>query len=207
MNEITKIKTISSESEIIYKEKSSVFRGFAIPVGSIEEANEHLAKLKKKYFDATHHCYAVRLSDQKFKYSDDGEPAGSAGIRILNAITHFELHNILIVVVRYFGGTKLGVGPLGKAYYYTAQKAVEAARIVVKKPYKKISFSTTYQMASQVHKILASYNVKVDKTVFDSEVKFNFYCETFFVAGLLSEISERLKGESLLDVADEDYLL
>jgi len=207
MNEITKIKTISSESEIKYKEKGSVFLGFSFPVKSFEEVNEHLSRLKKKYFDATHYCYAAKLSGQKIKYHDDGEPTGTAGIRILNAITHFELSNVLIVVVRYFGGTKLGVGPLGKAYYNTALQTIETAQIIVKKPYRKISFSTDYQLINQINKILASYDVVLDKTFFDDNVSYNFYCETHLVNKLLLEINELLKGKNHAKLDDEVYLL
>ena len=98
MNGITQIKTILSYSETKFKEKSSIFLGFAYPVKSIEDVTGKLALVRKKYFDATHHCYAYKLANNILKYSDDGEPSGTAGIRILNVIEHFNLVNILLVV-------------------------------------------------------------------------------------------------------------
>ena len=116
MNYPEKILTLDNFAEVTYKEKSSVFRGQVYHCETDNEAANILAQTKKKYYDATHHCFAFKLITEKFKYSDDGEPNGTAGIRILNAIEHFDLINVMVVITRYYGGTKLGFGPLGKAY-------------------------------------------------------------------------------------------
>ena len=116
MSESEKIFEIEKNVTNKIKIKGSQFIGYAIKVISVQNAEEELSSIKKEHFDATHHCYAFKLNTGEEKYSDDGEPNGTAGVRILNAINHYNLTNIIIIVVRYFGGTKLGIGPLGKAY-------------------------------------------------------------------------------------------
>jgi uncharacterized YigZ family protein len=200
MKSITQIKTIASATEIKLKEKSSVFLGFAFPVKSVDEAVEKLALLRKEYFDATHHCYAYRLTDGILKYSDDGEPNGTAGVRILNAIEHFELVNILLVVVRFFGGIKLGVGPLGKAYYNSAIQTIESAQIYVQKPYIKIAIVSNYLFINQIKKLLSKYEAKIEEIIFDEEVRFNYFVNPGKVEMLSFELTELSKGELKISV-------
>ena len=110
--------TISAKSEAVFKEKGSKFLAFAFPVGSEEDVKEKLDLLRKKYFDASHHCYAYRLgvNGEQYRANDDGEPANSAGKPILGQLISCNVTNVLVVVVRYFGGTLLGFGGLIKAY-------------------------------------------------------------------------------------------
>lgn len=121
------IHTIKSSNESRSKEKGSSFIAKCAPIQTFEKAKEFLGSIKKEYYDATHHCFAVKLHDGEVQFSDDGEPSGAAGIRILNAIDHYNLTDLIVVVIRYFGGTKLGVGPLGKAYFNSAFSALEKA--------------------------------------------------------------------------------
>ena len=128
-------KTIaSSTSEVLFKEKNSKFYGYAFPISTQEEIKTHLEHLKKQHFSAVHHCYAYQIGTEKieFRANDDGEPSNSAGMPIYGQIQSFELTNILIVIVRYFGGIKLGVGGLITAYKTTAQMALETAEIIEK---------------------------------------------------------------------------
>ncbi|MHB8337700.1 MAG: IMPACT family protein [Ignavibacteriaceae bacterium] len=200
MNSITQIKTIASASETKLKEKSSVFLGFVFPVKSVEEAAEKLALLRKKYFDASHHCYAYRLTDGILKYSDDGEPNGTAGVRIFNAIEHFELVNVLLVVVRYFGGIKLGVGPLGKAYYNSAFQTIESAQIYVQKPYLKIAIVSNYLFINQIKKLLSKYEAKIEEIKFDEEVRLSYFVNPEKVEMLSFELTELSKGKTKISV-------
>jgi putative IMPACT (imprinted ancient) family translation regulator len=128
MKELKNFQTIKEPNESRIKEKSSIFIGRAFPIKSTNEAEKILGKVKQEFYDASHHCFAYKLIDGNVKSSDAGEPPGTAGVRILNAIKHFKLNNILLIMVRYFGGTKLGIGPLGKAYYQCAFKILESAR-------------------------------------------------------------------------------
>lgn len=167
-------QTISSSFETKFKEKGSIFIGQAYPVDSLQSAEIILADIRKKHYDATHHCYAISLVNRQIKYSDDGEPSGTAGIRILNAIQHFKLENILTVVVRYFGGVKLGVGPLGKAYYNSALNTITDAPKVIKTSYIKYKLIFDFPSASQVHHLLSLYQVKNIKTEYSEKTEIEF---------------------------------
>jgi uncharacterized YigZ family protein len=129
---IDSYKTILETAEGIYKEKGSKFITYAYPVTCEEEIKEHIAVLKKEYYDARHHCYAYMLGAEKknFRANDDGEPSSTAGKPILGQILSHDLTNILIVVVRYFGGTKLGASGLIHAYKTAAADAISNAKIV-----------------------------------------------------------------------------
>lgn len=159
-----KINTIEKQNESLLKEKGSEFFSYSYPIKSEVEANDILNSLRKKFYDATHHCYAFKLADGTIKYSDDGEPGGTAGIRILNAINHFELNNIIVVVVRYFGGTKLGVGPLGKAYYESALECLKQSKIISQFQKQNVSVKFPFEQSNFVHKILTKYSVKILRT-------------------------------------------
>jgi len=126
-------KTISNPSpEVLFKDRGSKFIGYAFPVTSEEEIKEHLEELKKQHHNARHWCYAWQLGEQyeKYRANDDGEPSNSAGMPIYGQLQSFDVTCILVVVVRYFGGTKLGVGGLIQAYKTAAQYALEASMIV-----------------------------------------------------------------------------
>src|ERR1035437_8880518 len=126
MSIIKPIRSIEGFTEAGIKEKGSAFTGQAYFMSDSDECVKKLNKIIKQFYDATHHCYCYKLNSGEAKYSDNGEPSGTAGIRILNAIEHFDLTDILVVVIRYFGGTKLGVGPLGKAYYESALNVLKS---------------------------------------------------------------------------------
>jgi uncharacterized YigZ family protein len=176
MNNIVDIKTIKKSAEAKFKEKGSLFLSKSFNITNATNAEDILNKLKKDFFDATHCCFAYRLNagntTNNFKYSDDGEPSGTAGIRILNAIDHFELQNCLIAVIRYFGGTKLGTGPLGKAYYNSSISVIESSEIVLQKPYMEITLTCAFTHLNLVHRILSLYDAKIINTIYDNDIKF-----------------------------------
>ncbi|HAT66441.1 MAG TPA: YigZ family protein [Flavobacteriaceae bacterium] len=126
-------KTIKKPSpEVLFKDRGSKFFGYAFPVTTEEEIKEHIDALKKQHHTARHWCYAWQLGKhyEHYRANDDGEPSNSAGMPIYGQLQSFEVTNILVVVVRYFGGTKLGVGGLIQAYKTAAQMALEASKIV-----------------------------------------------------------------------------
>ena len=125
-------RTIAKSSEGVYKEKGSKFYGYAIPVQSVQEVKEHLDSLRKENQGCVHVCFAYCLGSKKedYRYSDDGEPSNSAGAPIYGQIKSFDLTNIVIAVVRYYGGTNLGVGGLINAYRTAAKEAIENATII-----------------------------------------------------------------------------
>jgi uncharacterized YigZ family protein len=161
------IKTISAPSEFRLKEKGSLFISKALYAENEEAALSLLKSEKKESYNATHHCYTYKFQDGKFKYSDDGEPNGTAGLRIYNAINHFGLTNLILIVMRYFGGTKLGVGPLGKTYYDSAFKALENAKIETKTLYEKGIIEFGFDFSNLVHRLIAKFSVIIESTNYD----------------------------------------
>ena len=148
-------KTIAAPSEGLFKDKGSKFISYAFPVCSEEEIREIIQILKKDHHSARHHCYAWRLGHEKlhFRANDDGEPSNSAGKPILGQIQNSELTNILIVVVRYFGGILLGVGGLINAYRNAAQDALVQAEIVERIVEKRLLVEFGYGVMNDVMKI------------------------------------------------------
>lgn len=157
-------KTILKPSEeVLFKEKGSKFFGYAFPVFTEEEVKEHIENLKKKHHSARHWCYAWQLGKgyEHFRANDDGEPSNSAGMPIYGQLQSFEVTNIVVVVVRYFGGTKLGVGGLIQAYKTTAQMTLEASKIVEKTIDETFILQFEYPEMNTVMRIIKDENLSV----------------------------------------------
>ena len=158
-------KTIaSSVQEVIFKEKSSKFLGYAFPVTSEEEIKAHLEEVKKAHFSARHWCYAWQLgygTNQRYRANDDGEPNNTAGIPIYGQIQSFELTNILVIVVRYFGGIKLGVGGLVQAYRTTAQLTLQEAKIEEKLITEELRIRFEYPLMNKVMRVVKEQNLNI----------------------------------------------
>ena len=152
-----------SSEEILFKEKNSKFFGYAFPISSENEIKSLLEPLRKKHFNAVHFCYAFQIGTETIYYriNDDGEPSNSSGIPIYGQIQSFELTNILIVVVRFFGGTKLGVGGLISAYKTTAQMALEASSIIEKTIDVGFKITFDYKNINKVMRIIKEKKLKV----------------------------------------------
>ncbi|WP_298151795.1 YigZ family protein [Flavobacterium sp.] len=169
-------KTISAASEeVLFKEKNSKFFGYSFPVTSEIQVKEILDQLKKKHFSARHWCYAYQLGTEKtvFRANDDGEPNNSAGMPIYGQIQSFELTNVLVVVVRYFGGVKLGVGGLISAYKTTAQMALQEAQIIEKTVDVHFLVKFDYKNINKVMRIIREKNLTVvsQKMEMDCEIE------------------------------------
>jgi len=164
-------RTIQDTSNGIYKEKGSKFLAFAFPVETEEEIGARLETLRKEYHDARHHCYAWRLGAdmERYRVNDDGEPSGSAGHPIFNQIQSRELTNLLVVVVRYFGGTLLGVGGLIHAYRSAASDALSRSKIIRKKVYAHLELNFGYEQMNSVMQLIKKYGLKPYDQQFDLE--------------------------------------
>ncbi len=154
-------KSISGPAEGIYKEKGSKFLAFAYPVVSEGEARAVLEKIRKEYYDARHHCYAYRLglSGDVWRYNDDGEPSSTAGRPIYGQILSRELSDVLIVVVRYFGGIKLGVPGLIRAYKAAAADALDHAEVVEKVASEGFAVIFDYAAMDRVMRVLKDMGI------------------------------------------------
>lgn len=160
--------TIAKEGTGLYKEKGSKFLAYAYPVDSIEAVNNNLDSLRKQYHDARHHCYAYIIGQEgeHFRANDDGEPNHSAGDPILGQIRSAGLTNTLVVVVRYFGGTKLGVSGLIHAYKTSAEEALKNTTIVKKLITSPIEISYSYESTNEVMKLIDSYHLSITNQEF-----------------------------------------
>lgn len=157
-------KTILKPSEeVLYKEKGSKFFGYAYPIFTEEEAKEYIESLKKQHYNARHWCYAWQLGRryEQYRANDDGEPSNSAGMPIYGQLQSFDVTNILVVVVRYFGGTKLGVGGLVQAYKTTALMALESSKIVEKTIDETFILKFEYPEMNTVMRIIKDENLTV----------------------------------------------
>jgi len=164
-------RTIQKPSEGTFRDRGSRFLSFAFPVSSEERIKQHLEQLRKQYHGARHHCYAWRLGPEldRFRSNDDGEPAGSAGNPILGQIRSKQLTDTLVVVVRYFGGTLLGVGGLITAYRSAAADALNNAPIKEKKVLRNWKLEFGYPGMNQVMKIVKEHDLAMVDQQFDLE--------------------------------------
>ena len=155
--------TIKSTGQGIYKEKGSKFLAFAYPVHSESDIKEKIEFLKSEYFDARHRCFAWILGPERnhFRAFDDGEPNHSAGDPILGQIRSRSLTNVLVVVVRYFGGTKLGVGGLIAAYKSAAEDALRNSVIIEKEVLKRITLSYDYSITADVMRMVKEFDLTI----------------------------------------------
>jgi uncharacterized YigZ family protein len=169
-------KTIEKQSEGVFKDRGSKFIAYAIPVTTEEQAKKHLAEIRKEYHDACHHCFAYRIGPDKqtWRSSDDGEPSGTAGKPIYNQILSKDLTNIFIVVVRYFGGTLLGVPGLINAYKTATLEALNNAVIITKTVNDIYEVSYDYPLMNDVMKIIKDRGLEILSTDFSESCKISF---------------------------------
>lgn len=169
-------KTIENKSEGLYKSKGSKFIAYAFPVQTEDEIKEIITAIKKEHHSARHHCYAWRLGTEEiiFRANDDGEPSSTAGKPILGQLLHFNLTNTLVVVVRYFGGTLLGVGGLINAYRSAAASALQNAVITTHTIERHFLLNFTYNEMNDVMLIIKQENLNVVNTWFEIKCKLRF---------------------------------
>ena len=162
-------KVVTTPGEGLYKEKGSKFFAEAFPVHSEAEVKAKVAEIKKKYFDAKHHCYAFIIGPDKscYRSSDDGEPSGTAGKPILNQILSKDLTNVCVVVTRYFGGQLLGVPGLINAYKTSAREALDNCGVMEKTVDEVFSVSFGYPLLNEVMRILKEENLEQRNTKFE----------------------------------------
>ena len=162
--------TIEAAAETACRERSSKFLSFIYPVHNEEEIREALDALRKRYFDATHHCYAWRLGPkgEQFRANDDGEPSGTAGKPILGQLLSRELTDCLVVVVRYFGGTKLGVPGLIAAYKESAQQVIDEARIIELTVDRQVRVDFPYIAMNDIMRVIKEVQLRIRGQEFDN---------------------------------------
>lgn len=184
-------RTIKNISKSIYTEKRSKFLAFAIPVESVEEVKAIVSEYQKEYYDARHVCYAYMLGAERldFRANDNGEPSGTAGKPILGQINSNELTNILVIVVRYFGGIKLGTSGLIVAYRQAAADAIAEAEVIEKTVDEDISFIFEYPFLNDVMRIVKEENPQIISQGYDSDCTMTLRIRK----GMIPKLKSRLK--------------
>ena len=186
-------KTITKASEAsLYKEKGSKFYGYVVPVLSEEEIEQSLLRIKAEQHKARHWCYAWRLGAEGVNYrvNDDGEPSNSAGQPIYGQILSKDLTNVLVVVVRYFGGVKLGVGGLVRAYKTAAQLAIDSCKIITKTVDNTFELKFEYKDMNKLQRIIKKYNVSIVKQELEASCNYHIRIRKSEVEKIIKAITD-----------------
>lgn len=191
--------------EIINKSR---FIGYAKPVTSEEEAIEFIEEIKKKHKDATHNvpAYVVGKNNEIQRYSDDGEPSGTAGVPILDMLKKEEIKNTVVVVTRYFGGIKLGTGGLVRAYTKSAKLALEEAQVVTKALYNLYIVRIDYTLHGKLQNEIMNGEYIIKDTVYDDKVNMLIYCKPKDREVFVNKITNLSSGAARVEENDPEYL-
>lgn len=191
-------KTVEKEASDFFIEKKSKFIGYAKPVKTQEDAFEFISKIKSKHWDATHNVYAYVLRDNNIqRYSDDGEPSGTAGVPVLDVMLKESLVDVCVVATRYFGGTLLGAGGLVRAYSHTSKIAIEAAGIITMAQCSIMSAEVDYSFYDRFNILLSDFSAVILNTSFSDKV-----CVEFSVKENIVD----LLNTKLIDVSNGKYI-
>ena len=185
--------TIKSPVEnVLLKEKGSKFIGFAFPVDDEAKLKKSLEKIREEHPKATHHCYAYRLGikGENYRANDDGEPSGSAGLPIYNQLLAHEITNVLVIVVRYYGGTKLGVSGLVKTYKESAKITLEEAEIVKKELESEIEISFGFSQQNQIFTLLNKFDGRILDFLSDEKCIITAKIKTSIKENISEQLSE-----------------
>lgn len=190
--------TVSKEAHVEFEEKRSIFIGHALRTDTEEEALAFVKQIKKQYADATHNVFAYLMrGDAVARYSDDGEPQGTAGMPVLDVLRKSGVRNVCVVVTRYFGGTLLGAGGLVRAYSHSAALALEAAEIIHYEPYDEYELHCGYSEYQKYNVILANAGAVVDDTEFGADVCVRFALRSGEADALIRKIVETGNGRDV----------
>lgn len=200
-------KTISHPAETLLVEKKSKFISTVYPVDNEPEAIKLLNEIRSKYSDATHNVYAYVIDENNiFRYSDDGEPSGTAGMPVLDTIRKEGIVDVLVVVTRYFGGTLLGTGGLVHAYGASARQGLLEANIVTRCMCDIVSVKVDYTMVGKVQYKISSENYMLEDTVYENDVTFLVCCKMEDTKQFIDEMIDLTNGKVVCDVVDHKYV-
>ena len=201
-----KFVTVSRDSHVEFEEKRSVFIGHARRCDTEEAALEFVKSIKKEYKDATHNVWAYSINDGVLaRYSDDGEPQGTAGMPVLDAIRKGGVNNVCVVVTRYFGGTLLGAGGLVRAYSHSAAIAIEGAEVVMYEPYDIFELKCGYSEYQKYNAYFMNIKALIEDTKFDADVTVTFAVKRTLSDEVLKKITEMSFGRDIPKLIGERY--
>lgn len=199
-------KTVEFENSDEFIEKKSKFIGYVKPVKTQEEATEFINKIKSKHWDATHNVYAYVFQENNIqRYSDDGEPSGTAGVPVLDVILKRNLVDVCVVVTRYFGGTLLGAGGLVRAYSHGSKIAVEAGNIITMAPCSILKVCVDYSFYDRLNILLNDFSANVEDTQFSDNVSVTFSIKQEKTADLQNKLTDLSNGLYKLNEIGEKF--
>ncbi len=200
--------TVSNEAAAELEEKKSRFIATVKPVASEDEAHEFISGLKTRYWNATHNVYAYYICDNQElqKFSDDGEPSGTAGMPVLEAIKKLGVQNVAVVVTRYFGGTLLGAAGLVRAYGKSAAFGIEAAGIIRKRLCAEVRIMMDYTLLGKVQALTASKGYRVKDTIYSQDVDMILYIPVDELDDFSVLIIDATNAKALIDIGDKSYI-
>lgn len=204
---LSQYKTVycGGEAEII--EKKSRFIATVCPVKNEEEALAFIESMRKKYWNATHNCFAYVIGEhfQVQRCSDDGEPSGTAGKPMLDVLLGEEIHDVVVVVTRYFGGTLLGTGGLVRAYSSSAKEGLLASKVITKMYGQKMTVQTDYTGLGKIQYILGQRGLNILDSVYTDKVELEVLVPEAGIGSVMSEIREGTNGQAIMELSEKCY--
>lgn len=199
-------RTVEISADDFFVEKKSKFIGYAKPVKTVEEATDFISQIKSKHWDATHNVYAYVLRENNIRrYSDDGEPSGTAGVPMLDVLLKENLVDVCVVGTRYFGGTLLGAGGLVRAYSHTSKIAVEAAHIITMAECDLMSVAVDYSFYERITNLLSDFSANIKDTVFADNVKIVFSLKKDRVESLQEKLTDISNAKYALEYLNSEF--
>lgn len=199
-------KTVLENASDEFVEKRSRFIGYCKPVKTEQEAIDFINEKRSEHWNATHNVYAYSLREGNIKrYSDDGEPSGTAGMPVLDVIVKNEIFDVVVVVTRYFGGVLLGTGGLVRAYSHGSKIAVEAAKPVIMQSCLVCEARCAYNQYGKVSSLIIGVGATVDDTVYESDVLVKFHIKPDLLGTLNKKLADATSGEVTVEQKDEQY--
>lgn len=200
-------KTVAHEAQSLLVEKKSKFIANVKPVDNEADALEYLAQMRSKYSDARHNVYAYVIDENNiFRYSDDGEPGGTAGMPVLDTIRRSGLVDVIVVVTRYFGGTLLGTGGLVHAYSSSARDGLAAAEHIMREKCSIVDVTVDYTLVGKVQYMLGTDGYTTDDVVYANEVTFRVVCSLDDVDRFIAKVTDVTNGRAIIKVSDTKYI-
>ncbi|MCX7842985.1 MAG: YigZ family protein [Clostridia bacterium] len=201
-------KTVKNAAGAEIEEKKSRFIASVKPVNSEEEALDFISMLKSKYWDASHNVYAYYIGGNNIiqRFSDDGEPSGTAGLPVLEVIKRMELQDLVVVVTRYFGGILLGAAGLIRAYSKSASAGIEAAGIITRQLCTEVSIMLEYTLFGKVQNVLMSKGYSIESIIYAQDIDITVYIPAGTNEEFIKLISDTTNGRALVEFKENTYI-
>lgn len=199
-------RTVAYESETLIVEKKSKFYSHVMPVDNEADALRYLNEIRSKYSDATHNVYAYVIDENNiFRYSDDGEPSGTAGMPVLDTIRKSGIVDVIVIVTRYFGGTLLGTGGLVHAYGSSARKGLLESQVIIREMCDVVRVKSGYDLSGKIQYMLAAEGYITEDTLYEDDVTFRICSPKERTAALIAGLTELTNGRAVPEIIGHKY--